>query len=94
MISILIAILLTISTGGDICTLGQPVADWEGWIDSHPNAESVVRYDATLPNFRIYEDGDAVVLFVFRSAVADTAASGSSGAHGQCARDLSEAIHP
>lgn len=94
MIAILIAILLTISTGGDLCTLGNPVTNWEGWVDSHPNAESVVRYDATLPNFRIYQDGDSVVLFVFRNAVADTAASGSSGAHGQCARDLSEDVQP
>lgn len=85
MIDFLIALLLTISTGGDVCQIGESV-DWYQWIDAHLQADKVFTYEATEPNIWIYRDSDEVVMFVFRETIEATIARNESAAHGRCSR--------
>jgi hypothetical protein len=91
-IAFLIALLLTLSTGGDICKMGQPIADWYAWADAHPRAQIMIDYEGSEPNFWVYQDEGATVLFVFKKPIAETIAAGESAAHGRCARDVSEDV--
>lgn len=88
MISVLIAILVQLSVGGNICTMGTPIQDWTAWADAHPKAQIMIDYEATEPNFWVYQDAGETVLFVFKNPIAETIAAGESAAHGQCAREL------
>lgn len=86
MIDFLIALLLTISTGGDPCDLGTST-DWYSWIDAHVDAAKVFTYEAAEPNLWLYEGKDGeVVLFVFKEPIEDTIARGEYAAHGRCSR--------
>lgn len=85
MIPLLIALLLTLSTGGDICETGQSV-DWYQWIADHPTPQKVMTYEASEPNFWVYQADGETVLFVFREPIEKTLARGEYAAHGQCSR--------
>ena len=87
MIQLVIALLLTLSTGGDICESGQSV-DWYQWIDDHPAPERIVQYEASEPNFWIYQADGETVLFVFKKPVSESIAAGESAAHGRCSRQV------
>lgn len=88
MISVLIALLITLSTGGNICDSGTQDVDWYAWVDSHHDIQRVVSYEASEPNFWIYQSEGETVLFVFKRPVSETVAAGGGAAHGQCARLL------
>ena len=83
MIVALLAIMLTLSQGGDPCALGAPL-DWYAW--SHtPDAEAArlsVTYHADHTDFWLYAAPSEIVLFVFQPA------DQRQGAiwHGRCAR--------
>jgi hypothetical protein len=83
MIAALLAIMVTLSQGGDPCALGGPV-DWYAWTRT-PDAEAadltVTYHDGDL-NFWLYDAPSEVVLFVFQPA------DQRQGAvwHGRCAR--------
>lgn len=84
MIEFLIALLLTISTGGNACELGQSV-DWYEWGYSHTHADVVFTLESDKGDYWLYQDGDEYLLFVFREDISDVLASGRNDPHGKCA---------
>lgn len=88
MMTFLLKLLLTLSTGGNPCELGTPV-DWTTWGATHRNASIVVTYEPREgTNFWIYQDGDTLLLFVFKENVKGVLASGRSDPHGKCAVEV------
>lgn len=77
MINTIIALLITLATGGDICETGQAI-DWYAYVDQHPDytPDVIVFYGGKNQFFITTDD----VLFVFRDAAIDD--------HGRCSRQL------
>lgn len=92
MIAILIQILIALSVGQDICTLGNSIPDWQAFANEHgADMRIVVDYRASSPNFWLYSEGDSAVLFVFKESLDKIIDNGGGAAHGQCARLFSVA---
>jgi hypothetical protein len=82
-IAALFSLMLTLSQGGDPCSVGQPL-DWYAWNRTPDSqiARLAVTYHTDDLNFWLYDAPDEIVLFVFGPREERQGADW----HGRCSR--------
>lgn len=85
MIELLISLLLALADG-TACDMGQPV-DWYDWARNHQQADVILTVQGVpdVADAWVYQDGDELLLFVFRERISDVVAAGRYDPHGACA---------